>query len=265
MAEHFGGIGSWVAVQLTDTRFGGTRVWQITGEQGDRLVVKTSIEGVVHSIAVKREACQVLTILPVAAGADSGQPSTAFMGSGPCSHALLPPAQMPCEPSPAHIDWTEQVLGSLAAANAFNQPISLPGMGGNTVTLVRLGATDLTVMSLLRYPRLAEQGIGLLFHSMEFNKVIGMEFFDILVWCPAKHVWPYCLWCQKFLFPAEDHRASHRHRKALQRAQVNGIAWAVREVLGSQCIRPQLHEMNHSLNASSGIGAPPSHTGVFPS
>ena len=265
MAERFGGIGSWVAAQLNDKRFGGNHVWQITGEQSDRLVVQTSIEGVIHSIAVKREACQVLTILPVAAIADSGLPSTPFMDSGPCSHVLLPQTEVPCEPSPAHIEWTEPFLDNLAAADAFNQPISLPDMGGNSVTLVRLGATDITVRSLLQYTRLAEQGIGLLFHIMDFNKVIGMKFFDILVWCPAKHVWPYCSWCQKVVFPAEDHRASHRHQRALQRAQDNGIAWTVREMLSRHCHRPQLHEMDHWLHASRGIGAPPSQTGVFPS
>ena len=87
--------------------------------------------------------------------------------------------------------------------------------------------------------------------------MIGMKFFDILVWCPAKHVWPYCSWCQKVVFPAEDHRASHRHQRALQRAQDNGIAWTVREMLSRHCHRPQLHEMDHWLHASRGIGAPP--------
>ena len=79
------------------------------------------------------------------------------------------------------------------------------------------------VTSLLGYPSLAHERIGLIFHSAEFSTTIVMGFCDILVWCPAKHVWPFCGYCQKFLFPPGNHRESIKHKKALEWTALLGL------------------------------------------
>ena len=95
------------------------------------------------------------------------------------------------------------------------------------------------VTSLLGYPSLAHERIGLIFHSTEFSTTIVMGFCDILVWCPAKHVRPFCGYCKKFLFPPGDHRESIKHKKALEWAMHNGTAWAANWVQ-RPCHRPQM-------------------------
>ena len=232
-------MGSWVTVRLSDKRFGSNHAWQIIGEQGPRLVVKTNIEGVMHTIAVKPEACKALTILPVLDDAQPDPPATAPMIGVPSPHSLLAATVVPYEASPVHLLWTEQVLSSLAAAGALDQRISLPGMGGNSVTLARLENSKIDVTSLLGYPSLAHQGIGLNFHSTEFSTTIVMGFCDILVWCPAKHVWPFCGYCQKILLPPGNHRESIKHKKALEWARHNGTAWAANWAQ-RPCHRPQM-------------------------
>ena len=83
----------------------------------------------------------------------------------------------------------DQALSCLVAAGMLNQPISLPGMPGNSITLTRMEPGP-WFTALQRYPSLADQCIGLIFHSAEFNEVIVMGFFDVLAWCPAQHIWP---------------------------------------------------------------------------
>ena len=42
---------------------------------------------------------------------------------------------------------------------------------------------------------------------------ILLQWSDIIIFCPAKHAWPYCLRCDRFLYPPHDHRCSNKHRK----------------------------------------------------
>ena len=135
----------------------------------------------------------------------------------------------------------DQALSCLAAAGMLSQPISLPGMQGNSITLMRMDPGP-WFTSLQCYPSLADQGIGLIFHSAQINEAIVMGFFDVLAWCPAKHIWPYCLYCQKFLFPAQGHRSSVKHQKALRRAMAAGPEVTAAEILHrGPCLRPLLH------------------------
>lgn len=236
MGRALGGIGPWVTIHVDDERFGPDHAWQITDEQrserGIRLVVETTLEGATKTIAVKPEACRALALtclvpgLPEASsGGDAGELAAERV-------AVATPRAQPSD--------NDQALSCLVAAGMLNQPISLPGMPGNSITLMRMDPGP-WFTALQCYPSLADQGIGLIFHSAEFNEVIVMGFFDVLAWCPARHIWPYCLSCQKFLFPAQGHRSSGKHQKALRRAMAAGPELTAAEVLRrGPCLRPLL-------------------------
>ena len=42
---------------------------------------------------------------------------------------------------------------------------------------------------------------------------------DVLKWCPAKHIWPYCIACGKFYFPATGPNAHANSRKHIRKMQ----------------------------------------------
>ena len=44
--------------------------------------------------------------------------------------------------------------------------------------------------------------------------IITLQWAEIILFCPMKHAWPYCLRCDRFLYPPNDHRNSTRHCKA---------------------------------------------------
>jgi hypothetical protein len=43
--------------------------------------------------------------------------------------------------------------------------------------------------------------------------IITLQGPEVLVWCPAKYIWPACVLCGKFLFPCDAHRNSQDHVK----------------------------------------------------
>ena len=79
----------------------------------------------------------------------------------------------------------------------------------------RIKAPGARALPLVMYPELATQGMTIEFYSPRFNRLIELEGFDGFKRCPAKHWWPYCLYCRKFLFPADDHRMSAKHQRTL--------------------------------------------------
>ena len=64
--------------------------------------------------------------------------------------------------------------------------------------------------------------VDMYFVSRSFQQAILMEDFDVLKFCPAKNWWPWCCCCDKFLFPAEGHRCSKRHKTLRLRLDANG-------------------------------------------
>ena len=48
-----------------------------------------------------------------------------------------------------------------------------------------------------------------------------MQHADVLKVCPARHVWPWCSYCNRFCLPAEDHRLSRKHMGMLARLVAN--------------------------------------------
>ena len=62
-------------------------------------------------------------------------------------------------------------------------------------------------------------GVG----GIERYHCITLEWTDALIPCsPGVHIscpiWPFCVVCQEFLAPCEDHRSSQRHQRNLQAA-----------------------------------------------
>jgi len=78
-----------------------------------------------------------------------------------------------------------------------------------------------------QWTRLPGEGVHYagLFHEQVWfsSRTFGIEYFplsqtDVLKWCPAKHVWPYCNACWKFHFPPtgpNSHANSRKHLRKL--------------------------------------------------
>ena len=43
---------------------------------------------------------------------------------------------------------------------------------------------------------------------------IVLESTDAFIRCPQRYPWPICVMCNKFLYPADAHRSSHKHINA---------------------------------------------------
>ena len=100
-----------------------------------------------------------------------------------------------------------------------DQWFELPGMGSR-IRLVRSGPGKEHVF----YPFLAKRGLNLEFAgppSWDMG-TITLQRGDVLSWCPQYYVWVYCFFCQKFLFPPEDHRESKKHISNLQWLDMSG-------------------------------------------
>ena len=88
------------------------------------------------------------------------------------------------------------------------------GTDGDAIGFWRLTEASPYGAPLVYYPEVPP-GMTIQFYSPTFNEYILLDGFDSMRRCPAKHWWPYCNYCQKFLFPAGMHRASRSHEKAL--------------------------------------------------
>ena len=60
------------------------------------------------------------------------------------------------------------------------------------------------------------------FYSHSLQTRIQLRELDILKECPAKHLWPWCTYCQRFLFPAEEHRGGCAHKKCTDYLEFKG-------------------------------------------
>jgi len=93
-----------------------------------------------------------------------------------------------------------------------NVKIPIPGWGGNWLEFRQEGGGKPPLM----FPILNELGLSM-YHASEWaHSLIRLEFCDICKGCPMGQIWVFCAYCRKFQFPAERHRASIRHQKALR-------------------------------------------------
>ena len=98
----------------------------------------------------------------------------------------------------------------------LNKWIPIPGLGGSSI-LLRRSTSTLGVRPAVMYPRLLLLGFELWFHFDWYGENAQILEIDILKLCPAKHIWPFCVWCMKFHLPydgAGSHRQSAKHGKA---------------------------------------------------
>ena len=96
----------------------------------------------------------------------------------------------------------------------LNKWIPIPGLGGSSILLRR---NTFGVRPAVMYPRLLQLGLELWFHSDWYGENAQIQEIDILKPCPAKHIWPFCVWCGKFHLPydgAGSHRQSTKHCRA---------------------------------------------------
>ena len=82
---------------------------------------------------------------------------------------------------------------------------------------------------LVMYPRF--RGYELWFYSAWAKETILMLDVDLLKLCPACQVWPWCAWCQKFLFPPDAHRSSPNHAKCKHWVEFFDHDWIKAECL----------------------------------
>ena len=115
------------------------------------------------------------------------------------SLALVPFEAPPCEPT-----VEAGMLERFCLQQTTNVWMPLPGLGGNFVMMLACGA-GVPSSGLLMYPGL--HNYQLWFRSNWNGEVILMTNCDVLKVCPAKQVWPWCSYCNRFLLPAADHRS----------------------------------------------------------
>ena len=114
---------------------------------------------------------------------------------------------------PAHVnaradDDVMTLQRFVASSYKVNTWLPLPGLGGNAILVREASANS---PPLVMYNEL--RGHELWFHSSWNGDLIQLVDCDILKLCPARQVWPWCSWCQKFLLPVDAHRCSKRHAK----------------------------------------------------
>ena len=118
-----------------------------------------------------------------------------------------------------------------------NQWIPLPRLGGNWIMLrpsvlrgrSTSGSQQLPT-DLIMYPRLHSYEVWFYSTWDHCSAMLMMEC-DVLKVCPAGQVWPWCSYCNRFLLPAESHRASRRHVKFRERLCAFGQEYVLSHAL----------------------------------
>ena len=92
-----------------------------------------------------------------------------------------------------HVDGVDRGFGMGIASGMydFGRPVFFEALAARGLTIEHLGGPD-------------QRWFG----------TILLQWSDIIIFCPQKHAWPYCLRCDRFLYPPTDHRCSHKHTKA---------------------------------------------------
>ena len=114
--------------------------------------------------------------------------------------------------------WHEHMFGPTDTAKVdlsyfCNKEIPIPGWGDNRVMFTQM--TECEVCDLgnypFLYPKLCKLQLNMWHISSWGETRTKIVIVDILKPCPMKQLWPFCSWCNKFLFPACDHRNSKKH------------------------------------------------------
>ena len=163
-----------------------SKVWQGQGpasDRPDRLLVRSADDSTL-TISVRREAVAPLVILPTTIHVDErGAFDDGERGAG--GHGF-----------------------TNRSFTRVGEWIPLPGLGGNCLQIV----PNPHAGSLVMFPQLA--GYDLRFYSARSETTILRMQYDVLKTCPQWQYWPWCSYCQRFLFPPEAHRASACHDSA---------------------------------------------------
>ena len=125
---------------------------------------------------------------------------------------------------------------------APSDPVELMDGRGTTVRIVKAledresgaghssGAGGYNFGMPVFYHCLAVRGLTLEHYGGPAERQYGritLMWADVIIYCPMAHAWPFCIRCDRFLYPPHDHRASKKHTMARQHihgmAQVDGM------------------------------------------
>ena len=174
-------VGDFVAVNTQTKPEYNRCLWKVASFcASGRVILETAADGsnsMVHSISVKQDAITSAALVPahVSARADDD------------------------------VMTLQRFVSSSSKVNIW---LPLPGLGGNAILVREASANS---PPLVMYNEL--RGHELWFHSSWNGDLIQLVDCDILKLCPARQVWPWCSWCQRFLCPPDAHRCSKRHAK----------------------------------------------------
>jgi len=147
-----------------------------------------------------------------------------------CEELQLTMSEKLCRATFPFNDRLRMWLSSLMAPQAGHRPdlghfcnkrIPIPGWGGNFLEFKQESGAYPPLM----YPGLCELELSMFHGSTWAGTYTRLSFCDITKPCPAQQIWVYCACCKKFQFPAESHRGSNKHQKALSYLKSHGPAY----------------------------------------
>ena len=175
-------------------------------------------------------------------------------------------------PQPAAIQPPYAMEYPDAVPPPYNVWLHLPLFPGNHVMIYQAfdpaslhGDVAYHPGMLLMYPSVLQNGCGLVFHSGWSGDTITLEFTDVLKSCPRNHYWPFCTACNKFLFPADGHRASQGHQRKLRNTIGTSLAYNMAAYQHSACAAREYDFVfrdpeSSSSSSSSSWNPPPFYT-----
>jgi hypothetical protein len=189
----FPSVGDFVTITVKSRPELNSRVFKVAREEEnkpERVIVESADTGKAVTISIRRANAISLALTPCT------------VETKPCDR-----------PNDVAMMMRFVIGGNDPSEWRLNQWIRLPGLGGNSIMMRPSVGTAGTGNNLLWFPELI--GHELWFHSLWNHETIQLQDADVLKLCPAQQIWPWCSYCQKFLFPCEAHRASSAHIKGV--------------------------------------------------
>ena len=226
-------VGMWVQIATRTRCDYNKRFWQVVGAEGDRLLLRDEDDSVPGGISVERAVCTslALVLLPAEGDAAAWQPEDMMM---PPAYVHPRPTRGPTciylAENPNEPDNLCDMFGFLKGhdqnvlADMLGTWWILPGLGDNSF-MVRMSTDHPPPPPLVLFPWMHDQNLEVWFWSEWGQEMIRLEGFDMFKMCPAGQMWPWCMWCQKFLLPVMAHRHSAHHERAIRWLMSRGVDW----------------------------------------
>ena len=190
-----------------------------------------------HSVWTMRECLPQGEQIPMAATAQQEHNVAAVATRGRWRRPIAngPTLQLPGATAPAHVG--EVALMPMPAAPILRQPDAiiavvadifeqaalaqaapvgwnkLPGGHLNSILFERASRPEDVPLVMYR----CQPQMSVWFHSGWNGDRIQLKDYETIIPCPRCHWWVWCIRCEKFLLPAEEHRASKSHQNRVDR------------------------------------------------